>query len=123
MPTTTKTELTRSLRERDLLLLFVGSVIGSGIFLTPGLIQRQVGGSVGWSLMVWLLGGVLIRDLHESPRLRKRPIDQVVLQALDEEGGPLISHAAADDDQQRSFDATCRKFYRFLTDRNSSYGS
>jgi hypothetical protein len=46
-----------------------------------------------------------------------------VLQALDEEGGPLISQAAADDDQQRSFDATCRKFYRFLTDRNSSYGS
>jgi hypothetical protein len=42
---------------------------------------------------LWLLGGVLIRDLHETPRLRKRPIDQVVLQALDEEGGPLISHA------------------------------
>lgn len=59
MPTPTKTQLTRTLRERDLLLLFVGSVIGSGIFLTPGLIQRQVGGSVGASLLVWLLGGVL----------------------------------------------------------------
>ena len=59
MSTTTKKELTRSLRERDLLLLFVGSVIGSGIFLTPGLIQRQVGGSVGWSLLVWLFGGGL----------------------------------------------------------------
>src|SRR5258705_10595594 len=59
MPTTAKKELTRSLRERDLLLLFVGSVIGSGIFLTPGLIQRQVGGSVGWSLLVWLFGGGL----------------------------------------------------------------
>jgi APA family basic amino acid/polyamine antiporter len=59
MPTTVKKELTRSLRERDLLFLFVGSVIGSGIFLTPGLIQRQVGGSVGWSLLVWLFGGVL----------------------------------------------------------------
>src|SRR5713101_9755938 len=59
MPTTTKKELTRSLRERDLLLLFVGSVIGSGIFLTPGLILRQVGGSVGLSLLVWLAGGVL----------------------------------------------------------------
>lgn len=54
-----KRQLTRSLRERDLLLLFVGSVIGSGIFLTPGLIQRQVGGSVGYSLLVWLVGGVL----------------------------------------------------------------
>src|ERR1700739_3569628 len=59
MPSTSKKELTRSLRERDLLLLFVGSGIGSGIFLTPGLIQRQVGGSVGWSLLVWLFGGVL----------------------------------------------------------------
>ncbi len=59
MPTTAKKELTRSLRERDLLFLFVGSVIGSGIFLTPGLIQRQVDGSVGWSLLVWLFGGVL----------------------------------------------------------------
>jgi amino acid transporter len=52
-------QLARSLRERDLLLLFVGSVIGSGIFLTPGLIQRQVGGSVGYALLVWLVGGVL----------------------------------------------------------------
>lgn len=59
MPTTAKKELARSLRERDLFFLFVGSVIGSGIFLTPGLIQRQVGGSVGLSLLVWLFGGVL----------------------------------------------------------------
>jgi APA family basic amino acid/polyamine antiporter len=51
--------LSRSLRERDLLFLFVGSVIGSGIFLTPGLILRQLGGSVGYSLLVWVMGGVL----------------------------------------------------------------
>jgi basic amino acid/polyamine antiporter, APA family len=52
-------ELIRTLRFRDLLLLFVGSVIGSGIFLTPGIILRQVNGSVGMSLLVWLAGGVL----------------------------------------------------------------
>ena len=52
-------KLTRTLSERDLLYLFVGSVIGSGIFLTPGLILRELGGSVGYSLLVWLLGGVL----------------------------------------------------------------
>jgi len=52
-------KLARSLRERDLLFLFIGSVIGSGIFLTPGLILRQLDGSVGYSLLVWLLGGVL----------------------------------------------------------------
>src|SRR5216684_4132753 len=52
-------ELVRTLRLRDLLLLFVGSVIGSGIFRTPGPILRQVNGSVGISLLVWIVGGVL----------------------------------------------------------------
>jgi APA family basic amino acid/polyamine antiporter len=51
--------LVRTIRLRDLLYLFVGSVIGSGIFLTPGLILRQVHGSVGVSLLVWIVGGVL----------------------------------------------------------------
>jgi hypothetical protein len=68
---------------------------------------------------LWLLGGELIRDLHEKPRLRRQPMDQVVLQAIDDEGGPLISHGASEE-QQRSFDATCRKLYRFLNARNSS---
>ena len=54
-----KGHLARSLRERDLLFIFVGSVVGSGIFVTPGLILRQVGGSAGYSLLVWVLGGVL----------------------------------------------------------------
>src|SRR6266446_2401216 len=52
-------ELVRTLRFRDLLLLFIGSVIGSGIFRTPGPILRQVDGSVGLSLLVWIVGGVL----------------------------------------------------------------
>jgi APA family basic amino acid/polyamine antiporter len=55
----TKGHLARSLRERDLLFIFVGSVIGSGIFVTPGLILRHVGGSAGYSLLVWAMGGVL----------------------------------------------------------------
>jgi len=52
-------ELIRTLRLRDLFLLFIGSVIGSGIFRTPGPILRQVGGSVGMALLVWIVGGVL----------------------------------------------------------------
>ena len=51
--------LLRTLRLRDLYLLFVGCVIGSGIFLTPGLILRQLSGSVGLSLLVWIFGGAL----------------------------------------------------------------
>src|SRR6266852_3898759 len=51
--------LLRTLRQRDLFLLFIGSVIGSGVFLTPGLILRQLDGSVGYSFLVWIIGGVL----------------------------------------------------------------
>jgi len=64
---------------------------------------------------LWLLGGEIISELHESPRLRKRPMAQVVFAALDEEGGPLISHSTSEE-QQRSFDSTCRKLHRFLKD-------
>ena len=64
---------------------------------------------------LWLLGGEIISKLHESPRLRKRPMAQVVFAALNEEGGPLISHSPSEE-QQRSFDATCRKLHRFLKD-------
>jgi basic amino acid/polyamine antiporter, APA family len=53
------TTLVRTLRLRDILLLFIGSVIGSGIFLTPGLILKQVNGSVGLAMLVWVAGGVM----------------------------------------------------------------
>jgi APA family basic amino acid/polyamine antiporter len=53
------TPLVRTLRQRDLLFLFIGSVIGSGIFLTPGLILQQLRGSVGFALLVWIVGGAL----------------------------------------------------------------
>jgi hypothetical protein len=67
---------------------------------------------------LWLLGGELILDLHEAPQLRKKPMDQVVLAALDDQDGPLLSSGTSED-QQRCFDSTCRKFYRFLKDRNT----
>jgi hypothetical protein len=43
---------------------------------------------------LWILGGEIISKLHEDPRLRKRPTDQIVLAVLDDEGGPLISHGS-----------------------------
>lgn len=64
---------------------------------------------------LWQLGGEIISKLHESPRLRKRPMAQVVFAALSDEGGPLISHGASEE-QQRSLDSTCRKLHRFLKD-------
>jgi APA family basic amino acid/polyamine antiporter len=44
---------------KDIYSLFIGSVIGSGIFLVPAVILRQVHGSVGLSLGVWIAGGLL----------------------------------------------------------------
>ena len=66
---------------------------------------------------LWILGGEIISKLHEDPPLRKRPTHQIVLAVLDDEGGPLISHGS--EEQQRSFDSTCRKFFRFLKERNT----
>jgi APA family basic amino acid/polyamine antiporter len=53
------TQLARTLTYRDLLLLIVGAVIGSGIFLVPGEVLAGVRGSVGLAMLVWILGGVL----------------------------------------------------------------
>ena len=47
-------------------------------------------------------------------RLRRRPVEQVVLDLIGDDGGPLLSHGQSKA-EQRSFDATCRKLCRFLT--------
>lgn len=51
-------ELRRTLSLRDLIFIVVGTVIGSGIFLTPGAVVRSAG-SGGMALAVWAVGGVL----------------------------------------------------------------
>jgi APA family basic amino acid/polyamine antiporter len=52
-------QLSRTLGALDLTLLVVGTVIGSGIFLVPGGVLRQSGGSMVLALAIWLVGGVL----------------------------------------------------------------
>src|SRR5260370_40917888 len=49
----------RTLGLRDVILIVVGKVIGSGIFTVPGAVLQQTGGDVGVALFVWLLGGAL----------------------------------------------------------------
>ena len=51
-------QLRRTLSLRDLIVIVVGTVIGSGIFLTPGAVVRN-SGSGGMALIVWTVGGVL----------------------------------------------------------------
>ena len=73
--------------------------------LSPKTIQKHVDN-------MWALGGEFIRDLHSDSSLRKKPVEQVLLQMI-EYGGPLLYHGG--EDQQRSFDSTCRKFRRFFS--------
>jgi basic amino acid/polyamine antiporter, APA family len=51
--------LARVLDLRDLILIVIGTVIGSGIFLVPGGVLRQAGGYPGPALVVWTVGGIL----------------------------------------------------------------
>jgi hypothetical protein len=74
--------------------------------LSPRTIQKHIDN-------MWALGGEFIRDLHNDPSLRKKPVGRVLLQMI-ESGGPLLYHGG--EDQQRSFDSTCHKFRRFLTE-------
>src|SRR5256885_2657884 len=51
-------QLRRTLSLRDLIFIVIGTVIGSGIFLTPGSVVKNAG-SGGMALVVWTVGGVL----------------------------------------------------------------
>lgn len=48
-----------TLGRRDLTLMVVGNVVGSGIFLVPAAVLRQSGESVPVSALVWCVGGLL----------------------------------------------------------------
>ena len=61
---------------------------------------------------LWMPGREFIRDLNDDPSLRKRPAEQHLFKMI-VCGGPLLYHGG--EDQQRSFDSTCRKFRRFLS--------
>jgi len=74
--------------------------------LSPKTIRKHVDN-------IWLLGGEIIRDLHEDPSLRKVAAERLLHKVIHEEGGPLIHNGS--EDEQRSFDSTCRKLHRFLT--------
>ena len=76
--------------------------------LSPKTIQKHVDN-------LWALGGEIIRDLHQDPSLRRKNIDQILADRIDEEGGPLVYAMESEEDQQRSLDSTCKKFHRFLS--------
>ena len=75
--------------------------------LSPKTIQKHVDN-------LWTLGGEIIRDLHETPSLRRKSIEQILDDRIDDEGGPLVYATESEEPLQRAFDATCRKLHLFL---------
>ena len=55
----TITELRRTLGLLDLTFIAIGTVIGSGIFLVPGVVLRETGTHTGPALLVWVAAGIL----------------------------------------------------------------
>src|SRR5664280_571120 len=62
---------------------------------------------------LWLLGGEIIRDINETPKLRKRTVGDLIREVIANDEGPLI-HGGVSEQAQRSFDSTCKKLNRFL---------
>jgi len=62
---------------------------------------------------LWLLGGEIIRDLNDDPSLRKMAAEHLLRKVVHEDGGPLLHNGS--EEEQRSFDSTCRRLHRFLS--------
>ena len=84
---------------------FIEHLINQG--LTKRTIKRHVDN-------LWALGGEIISDINWNASLRKQSAKVLVINTIDEEGGPLLRNPL-DPDDQKPFDSTCRKLYKFLT--------
>jgi uncharacterized protein YijF (DUF1287 family) len=60
-----------------------------------------------------MLGGEIIRRRQDDPDLAKQPVGDLLLNFVEEDGGPLIWPRITES-AQNAFDATCRKLHRFL---------
>ena len=65
---------------------------------------------------LWLLGGEMISHIHTDPEMKDFVGEELLLRFVDEEGGPYSRHLATEE-EQKSLDATCRKLYRFLSQK------
>ncbi len=64
-------------------------------------------------LNLWQVGGAMIQFRHGDPALKRLPIDTLIRDMIEEEGGPLLWPRISES-EQKALDATCRKLYRFL---------
>jgi hypothetical protein len=74
--------------------------------LSPKTIRKHVDN-------LWMLGGEIIRDLNDDPSLRRVAADRLLKDVIHTDGGPLVHNGS--EEAQRSFDSTCRRLHRFLS--------
>ena len=83
---------------------FIEHLIKQG--LTKSTLKRHIDN-------LWALGGEIITGINWDESLRKLPAKDLVINAIDEEGGPLLRNPLNPEDQ-KPFDSTCKKLYKFL---------
>jgi hypothetical protein len=89
----------------SVLIPFIEHLINQG--LTKRTIKRHVDN-------LWALGGEIISDINWNESSSKQSAQVLVINAIDEEGGPLLRNPI-DPNDQKPFDSTCRNLYKFLT--------
>jgi len=65
---------------------------------------------------LWLLGGELIRSINMDPDDREKTPMELLLDNIGDVGGPYCRHLDTDE-EMKSYDATCKKLYKFLRER------
>jgi hypothetical protein len=67
---------------------------------------------------LWLLGGEIIREVNDDNEYRRFTPRQKLLDSIGPEGGPYCRHLDSEE-ESRSFDATCRKLYKYLLEEKA----
>lgn len=83
---------------------FIEALLDDG--LTERTVQKHIGN-------LWLLGGEIIREVSMDEMYDKITPADKLRESVGPNEGPLCRHINSEG-EQRSFDSTCRKLYRFL---------
>ena len=63
---------------------------------------------------LWVLGGELIRHVNDEEKDRALPARELILDHIDETGGPYWRQAHNEHDRD-AYDSVCRRLYQFMT--------
>jgi hypothetical protein len=86
------------------MLPFLQDLVASGAATTT--LRRHFGNA-------WVLGGHIVRQASLDPPMRRTRAINLLLEEVGDDGGALISGFLTEE-EQRSFDSTCRRLSRFL---------